>query len=300
MCPSAVSYVPRGRTRVLVAGPFADVFHPVVGLDLAEEQPPEGFRQRHVDDLSLTASAAADVALEDRHHGRLQGELRGRQIRETDRGQERFAVGEAVRVRPAGDTLRNRPEPRFLGLRARLSVAGESNHDRLLVNVVNVVGAESPPLHRPRTEVLEDDVGVFDQDEGDLATAFGTEIERDTPLVSTQRFPGERFPALGLLGPLADRITGLGMFDHHDIRAEIAHHRRRERTAYHPGHVDDAEPIERTRSFSCCHFDVLHRVDQRQLVHPVLAIYIPCRTSRGGTRRKTRTRKHGSHRFETS
>jgi len=91
----------RQRSRRCSAGQYSDAGSrsvrgrdpSVVGFDFAEEQPPKRFDEGDVDHLALAAPAAADISLEDRHHGGLHRELGRRQVRETDRREQRLAVG---------------------------------------------------------------------------------------------------------------------------------------------------------------------------------------------------------------
>jgi hypothetical protein len=96
-----------------ITGPTSDPAVAIVGLDVAEERTEERLVEAHVDVLSLVASPAADVALEDREQRRLDGERRGGEVGEADRREERLAVGKAVDVCPPRDLLGGRAETGF-------------------------------------------------------------------------------------------------------------------------------------------------------------------------------------------
>ena len=106
--------------------------------------------------------------------------------------------------------------------------------------------AQAPFLHRAGQEILDDDVGLFQQAQHDFARGFALEVQGDGGLVAVQAVeirarPGNERRAVGA------RLVALRRLDLDHFRAVVGKDLRAQRAGEHAGQVDDSDAAKRMR-----------------------------------------------------
>src|SRR5262249_26084781 len=122
--------------------------------------------------------------------------------------------------------------------RGRGAVAGDLQHHRARVELVNGVPVEPPLSQRVDPEVGDDHVGPADQIVCDLLTLLAAQVQRHRSLVAGGHLPPQVDPVLGrtLVSP---RVAALRVLDVDHLCAEVGHQRARERTGDYVRKLDD-------------------------------------------------------------
>jgi hypothetical protein len=134
-----------------------------------EEQDVE---ERHVDVLTFSGR----VAVAKRREGREGGVKAGHVVGDEGRGFRGLALGIAVQGEPARRRLRERIVPRALVARSVPSPPADRHVDDVGPDPPNVVVVETQALHRPRSQVLDDDVRARREAKEDVAPVLLSEI----------------------------------------------------------------------------------------------------------------------------
>jgi len=209
------------------------------GLPDGERDP--GFEQRHVDVLALTVEVALAERGEDAH----------RDVHGADQVAHRHADLDRVAVRGPGDAhqaaagLRHDVETGQRGQWAVLPPARRGGVDQPRVEHPQVVVPEAEAAHRPRSQVLDQDVGALDHPPERREAIGVLEVEPDGLLVAVE--PCERRAlALEEGSGGANRVSaGGGVLDLQDAGAEVGQVHRGERRRHEGAHLENDDALER-------------------------------------------------------
>src|SRR6266436_7895022 len=113
--------------------------------------------------------------------------------------------------------------------RPGLSIARQPHHDGGRIELGELRVTEPQPFQYAGTKVLDHDVGPHRELSGQLAGARILQVQRDRLLVARLHRPPQR-SALVQVAPAPQRVTAIRILDLDDLRAELGHHPRRERT----------------------------------------------------------------------
>jgi hypothetical protein len=117
---------------------------------------------------------------------------------------------------------------------------------------VKIAPAVAEPLHRARTEVLDEHVGAREQALEERAVAGFVQVEREALLAAVHRLE-----VGGLAGDertdAARVVAGRGALDLEDARAEVGEHERAVRTREDAREIEDEDPVERSRRAAAAH-----------------------------------------------
>jgi hypothetical protein len=197
---------------------------------------------RGVDDL---AGGAAGVAGVEREQDALEGRLRGERVAQAEPGARRRLTRVAVDPAQARDRLAGRREAGAVAVAAGLPVARHPREDRLRVAGVDVLGAEAPPLHRPRAEVLDHDVGALAQPQRDPLAGLLAEVERHRALVAREDRPPQRVVVVAQAAPVAHRVAARRRLDLDHVGPEVAEQRADVRAGEQLAELDHAQALQR-------------------------------------------------------
>ncbi|KAG0771912.1 hypothetical protein G6F22_016106 [Rhizopus arrhizus] len=133
------------------------------------------------------------------------------------------------------------PAQRSVVAESRNGAVDQLRKARLEVRLV----IQPPPGHRAGDEVLDQDVGVLQQAQQDVAPACQRQVQPDRPLAAVDG---------GEVGRVALRVDGrpqrAGLvaarrFDLDHVRALVSQHLGAQRTRQYPGQVDDPNALQR-------------------------------------------------------
>ena len=226
----------RHERRVTVAhaarhGPRHDV-----RAGLIRQRRQQGRQQRHLDELPLPRRVAMPQRRE-HADGSMQT---GDDVDERDADLRRLA-GRPGHRHEATDGLHEQVVP---GQR-RLTETGDRYVDDVRVPLAHLLIPEPQPRHRPRQEILDDDVGARHE------IACGGEIVRLAKipelaaLVAVDRQEVRRLPVLGeRRTPGARVVTAVRALDLDDVGAQVAEQHRRVRAGQDAAEVGDEQAVE--------------------------------------------------------
>ena len=211
-----------------------------IPLRLVAERRHHRIEERHIHPPAPPVALAGEQRREDArrsHHpgadvGERGADLGGRPLRRP---------GEA---HPARLPLHDRVVTRQAGERAVLAVSRDGTPDEARMLPEHPLRREPEPPHRPRPEVLDEDIARPDQPGERLPAPLRLEIEDDALLSPVH---GEEVSALAAgerRAPAAGVVPGRG-FDLDDLGPEVGEHHRRVRTGEHPRQIEDPHPGER-------------------------------------------------------
>ena len=143
--------------------PCADLAGLLVDRRSRADRGHDRLEQVEVDDL---ASALWIALPREQGHGDRRGRRdAGDRVGEAERRERRGSVGLAGEVGEPAHRLGQGAEAGAPGVRAGLAEPGDPHDHQRRIDVVQLLGADAPPLQRARAEVLHDDVGVGGQPE---------------------------------------------------------------------------------------------------------------------------------------
>ena len=130
-------------------------------------------------------------------------------------------------------------------LGAGLTVAGHAHQDDAPIAFAQHVVTEIPLLQGAGPEVLDDDVGLLDEVQEELAPLGRAQVQRRGLLVAGVDRPEEVVPVEFGLTPGAQRVWGAGWLDLDDLGAHVAQQSSGERSRDQRADLDDPDAVER-------------------------------------------------------
>jgi len=180
----------------------------------------------------------------ERRGDREGGEHPGDHVRLGDPDHRRHPIrlaGEAHDpAHPLDDEVVRRPGPP----RAVLAEPGDLAVDRARVQRGDALLREPESGHRPRTEILDDDIGSLDEPLECRLPRGMLEVEGDAALVPVDREVVRRHAVLVRGRPAPRLVAGPRLLDLDDLGAVVGEHERAVRTGERPGQVDDADAMQ--------------------------------------------------------
>ena len=199
-----------------------------------------GLVQRRVDDLP---GAGVGTRVEG-HQCADAREDGGECVADRDACSCRRPVGFADDAAETAHRLADRAVPRPVGVRSGLAVARHPHDDQPRVQRHEVTRSEAPPLERPGSEVLDEDVGIGDEPANDLLTLGLTKVERDRALASGHDRPPQRGAAGLLAAPLPHRVALTRRFDLDHVGTEVREELAAEWPREQLTHLDDPQIVQ--------------------------------------------------------
>ena len=136
--------------------------------------------------------------------------------------------------------------------------AFQRSHDQLRVDLVDLVPAEAELLHVARADVLDKDVGVFEQIGQDLLAFRILHIQRDRLLVGVELQEVQRIGAVDIIHLVTGRVAALDLLELDDFCAQPSQHLGARRAGLHLGPVDDLDARKRGGVSSVSHMNSLN------------------------------------------
>ena len=159
-------------------------------------------------------------------------------------GQRRRSRDERRSVRLAGDVgearvrLCDACKSGQSGLRSGLAVGGDAQHHELRIDREQLGESETPSLHRPRPEVLDDHVGRRRESPEELSAPAVLEVQRDASLVARVVEPPVGVAGLARRAEAAQVVADAGALDLDDVGPELRETGAGERRGDEGGDID--------------------------------------------------------------
>ena len=148
---------------------------------------------------------------------------------------------------------------RFELVRAALAEAFDRRIDDARVELGHLLVGKAQLLDHARSEILGEDVGLFDEVAQHLLAARVLEIERDRELVSVQQHEIVAVGILALRRCAAALLATLGVFDLHDVGAEPGQRLGDRRAGFELRKIDDFDAGKgRFAAGGATHSSILH------------------------------------------
>ena len=123
--------------------------------------------------------------------------------------------------------------------------AGADGEDDARVERRQCLVAEPHPLHDTSAEIVDDDVGAFDQPADDSTSRFRAEVQRDATLVAVEAAEYRVERTGRVVDRRARQIPGADALDLDHVSAPVAEHLGAARSEHDLGEVDDLDALER-------------------------------------------------------
>ena len=179
-----------------------------------------------------------------RRHDAVRGVHAGRQIGDRDAGTDAPAALFAGDAHHPAFGLQDQVERGAVTIRSRLAEAGDRAIDDARVARTAGLVAEPELVDHADAVILEDDVGALHQLEEQVLALGVLEVDDHALLVAMETDEVRRLAAVERRAPRA-RDVAARRLDRDDPRAEVAEHRRRERTGVCMREVDHRDIVER-------------------------------------------------------
>ena len=247
----------RPRPMRAVAGREALAAHrPAVDRRVEDRRPGERESAADLREVDVLA-AAGHVAVVQRGHDRDRAVDASRVIEVGPAPTGRRLARQPGEERHAGERLRARPVRAVGVIAAGVSEGGERDVDDVRLDRAQLLVAQLPALHHPRSEVLDHHVRDRDQPLQQLAAARVAEVERDAALVDVLLAEPVAVieVRLDVLGPARVRVAIVVVngarrrplhLDH--LGAERAEDARAPGARPHPAEIDDPNALEGARA----------------------------------------------------
>ena len=175
------------------------------------------------------------------HHHADHGVQGGEAVADRDAGPGRRPVGLAGDMAQAAHGLADQAVARPLRIGSRLAEARHPGHHQPRIAGGQDLVAHAPFLHGAGAEVLDQDVGLVDQGQGQFPALRLAQVEGHRALVA----PDHRPPGRQALGqgpaPLAHGIALAGVLDLDHVGAEVAQHLAAEGPGDECAHLHDLQ-----------------------------------------------------------
>ena len=202
-------------------------------------------RQASVSAASTIWPVTGDRAPVQRGERALHGEHAGQAVAQRQGQPRGRPAGEAVHVPQSAGGFGHRGVTRLVRLGAGLSVTGHAHQDDAPIAFAQHVVTEIPLLQGAGPEVLDDDVGLLDEVEEELAALGLAQVQRHGLLVARVDRPEEVVSVEFGLTPGAQRIWGAWWLDLDDLGAHVAQQSPGERSGDQRADLDDPDAVER-------------------------------------------------------
>ena len=204
----------------------------VVHAGTRPEDAQQRLEQREVDDL---ATALAGVAGVQREHDGERSTDPGHPVGQPEGRQRGRPVLLAGLVGEAAHGLGQRAERAALGVGAELAEAGHAQHHQPGVDLEQLPRPDTPALHHPWPEVLDDHIRGLGQAPQDLLSAGLAEVQRHRPLVAGDDLPPQAVPVLVVAVGAGGVAAGVLDLDH--VGAVVAQQHGGDRGGVHRAQV---------------------------------------------------------------
>ena len=134
---------------------------------------------------------------------------------------------------------------RHLAIRARLAEAAEGPVDEPGVFLAQSVVSYAEPVHRPRAEILGDDVRFVREPLHEILAFGRLQVDAD-PALAAVRTEEERRDPFVVRPEAALLLVVLRVLDLHDLRAQVGQLHRPERSGKRPREVEHTNAIKGT------------------------------------------------------
>ena len=133
-----------------------------------------------------------------------------------------------------------RAEARLFVVGAGLAVTGDAHQHDLGVDGFHRVVADAPLFQRAGAEVLDNEIGIFDEVQQDLVAFFAVQVQRNAALVAAHRDPAQADLVVGVIvgQKRAEGIALARHLDFNDICAPVCQQRASKRTCHHIAKFD--------------------------------------------------------------
>src|SRR5262245_17015090 len=209
-------------------------------LSVIVQQGHRSLQEGAVDALAQSGLGPVEQGVADAERG----EDAGREVEERDAGPDRRAAGLARDRHDSAECLHERLVAGAVLARSGAPERRDRAIDEARVERGQRVVAQAEALHRPRPEILDEDVGALDQIAEDLGALRRLQIERQVSLVAVDHEVRRRLPAL--VGRPGTRLVARARVFHLD---DVGAHVGQEHAAKGPGQdareIEDADTVER-------------------------------------------------------
>ena len=185
------------------------------------------------------AGQHADAGKQGRHLiGQRQSHFRGR------------PAGLAGDRQGAGHRLDHEVIGRLVPPRAGLAETRDAAIDQTGIDCREARIIEPQPLCDAMAEVLDDDIRLAHQVDGDAPSRIGLQVDRDAFLIAVER---QEVMALAVDERMVvpGGVGAFEVFDPDDVSAEVAENHGGQRSRKHPREIHHPHPVERCRAPAC-------------------------------------------------
>src|SRR5579871_4213467 len=217
-------------------------------------------------EVNLLAAAAARVApVERNHHGICAGNPR-QTIGQWTVGQRWWATRLAGEMGEAGQRFRQRAKAGAGTIGAVLAEAGNAQHDKPGIDLVQRLIADAPAFQRAGAEVLDHYIRLSRQPLEKRSSLRLAEVEGNRAFVAAHRLPEETFAVLGC-APAALMIAHSRHFHLHHVGAKLGQISRSPGRGCHRGDIKYPNPasaigVAVRRSVELPGLDMLERSEE--------------------------------------